>query len=146
MIEREKSQNASLKNALVLAKTHIPKMMVALLGTFQQKGSATSMCIDEFLAEVYSLADRGDLQAATDKIFETVDRLLLAGEFVVCDQILRHVDVRRLPTALRRSFLTITAGAKDKLPARKGFYEQVFSEMIHLKGNENAQRILGELG
>jgi hypothetical protein len=103
------------------------------------------MRIDEFLQEVYSLAVREDWQGATDQIFETVDRLLLEGAFTVCNEILRHVDVRRLPTALMRSFLTITAAAKDKLPARQAFYHQVLSEMIRLKGNEKAQRLLGQL-
>src|SRR5258707_15637905 len=77
--------------------------------------------INEFLEEVYHLA-AGDLQSATDTIFETIDRLLLDGAFTVCNEILRCVDVRRLPTALMRSFLTITAAAKDKLPARSAFY------------------------
>ena len=107
--------------------------------------SGETTLINEFLEEVYSLTVLGDLQGATDKIFETVDRLLLEGAFTVCNEILRCVEVRRLPTALWRSFLTITVAAKDKLPARKAFYHQVLSEMIRLKGNEKAQRLLGQL-
>jgi hypothetical protein len=101
--------------------------------------------IDRFLEAIYDLAVLGDLQAATDQIFETVDRFLLQGAFSTCDEILRRVDVQRLPTALMRSFLTITAPAKDKLPARKAFYDTVLSEMIHLKGKEKAERLLGQL-
>ena len=44
-----------------------------------------------------------------------------------------------------RSLLTITAAAKDKLPARQAFYDQVLREMIRLKGNEKAQGLLGQL-
>lgn len=108
-------------------------------------GTGAATRIDDLLEKVYRLAALGDLQAATDKIFDTVDRLLLEGAFPVCDEILRRVDVQRLPTALMRSFLTITAAAKDKLPARKAFYNQVLAEMIRLKGNEKAQRLLEHL-
>jgi hypothetical protein len=98
-----------------------------------------------FLAEVYQLADAGKLQDATDKIFETVDRCLLNEQFDYCNKLLSRIDPRRLPTALMRSFLTITSAAKDKLPARSAFHEQVFQEMSRLKGEEKAHRILGPL-
>ncbi len=114
-------------------------------GTGRVAAPSEQLPIDEFLEEVYNLAAREDLQGATDKIFETVDRLLLAGAFTDCNEILRLIDLHRLPTALMRSFLTITAAAKDKLPARKAFYNQVLRETIRLKGNEKAQRILGQL-
>ena len=104
-----------------------------------------TMGIGEFLETVYRLAKLGDLQGATDEVFETVDRLLLGGQFGVCNEILRCVDIHRLPTALMRSFLTITAAATDRMPARKPFYDRVESEMIRLKGKEKAQRILGQL-
>lgn len=101
--------------------------------------------MDEFLEGIYRLVELDDLQGATDSIFETIDRLLLEGRFAVCDEILRRVDMRRLPTALMRSFLTITSAAKDKLPSRHAYYEQVFKEMSRLEGNEIAHRIFGPL-
>lgn len=101
--------------------------------------------IEKFLEAVYKLAELGDLQGATDEIFETVDQLLLDEKFGYCNKIVSRIDLHRLPTALMRSFLTITAAAKDKLPARRTFYEQVLKEMIRLKGNEKAQRLLGQL-
>lgn len=107
--------------------------------------SGERQCIDKFLEEVYHLASLGDLQAATDLIFETADRLLLNEEFSFCNKIVSRIDPLRLPTALMRSFLTITAAAKDKLPARKAFCDRVRSEMIRLIGNEKAQRLLERL-
>jgi hypothetical protein len=107
--------------------------------------SGEAIFIDEFLEKVYSLAGVGDLQGATDAIFETVDRSLQEGAFSACNEILQRVDVLRLPTAPMRSFLTITAAAKDQLPARKIYYDWVLSEMIRLNGNEMAQRLLGQL-
>jgi hypothetical protein len=115
------------------------------MSTGRGTASAENRLIDKLLDEVYYLAGRDDLQEATDKIFDTIDRLLIGGEFAACNEILRRVDVSRLPSALMRSFLTITAAAKDKLPARKAFYDQVFSEMTRLRGAEKAQRLLGQL-
>jgi hypothetical protein len=100
---------------------------------------------DNILEEVYSLSVIGDLQGATDKVFDTFDGLLLEGDCAACNEILRKVDVSRLSTALMRSFLTITAAAKEKLPARKALYKQVLSEMIRLKGKEKAERLIGQL-
>lgn len=107
--------------------------------------SGESQRIAKFLAEVYQLADCGELQDATDKIFETVDQCLLNEQFNYCNKLLSRIDPRRLPTALMRSFLTITAAAKDKLPARGPFYEQVFQEVSRLQGIEKARRILAPL-
>ena len=52
-----------------------------------------------FLEEVYGLAVH-DLQSATDRVFDKIDRLLCDASEDVCDEILARVDVTRLPTAL----------------------------------------------
>jgi hypothetical protein len=110
------------------------------------RSEATEGQIEEFLEEVYRLGDLNDLQGATDKLFKYVDDLLLAGAFPVCNEVLKRVDAKRLPAALMRSFLTITAAAKEKLPARGAFYRDAFSEMVRLKGDaDKARRLLGRL-
>lgn len=102
--------------------------------------------IEEFLEQVYRLGDLNDLQSATDRIFKYIDDLLLAGAFPLCNEILKRADVKRLPTALMRSFLTITAAAKERLPARDAFYRDAFAEMVRLKGDaEKARKLLGRL-
>jgi hypothetical protein len=101
--------------------------------------------IEDFLDEVYRLASLNDIEGATDRIFDHIDRLLSDGAFIVCDEILRRVDVEKLPTALMRSFLTITAAAKDKLPWREALYQKVERKMIQLKGEEKTKRIIGRL-
>jgi hypothetical protein len=101
--------------------------------------------IEDFLAEVYRLAGLNDIEGATDRIFDHIDRLLSDNQFIVCDEILRRVDVERLPTALMRSFLTITAAAKDKLPWRKSLYQKIERKMVQLKGEEKAKKIIGRL-
>lgn len=101
--------------------------------------------LDDFLGRVYRLAELNDLEGATDKVFRFIDNLLLGGDFHTCNEILRQADVKQLPSSLLRSFLTITAAAKDKLPARADFYQEAFAEMVRLKGEEKAHRLLGPL-
>jgi hypothetical protein len=97
-----------------------------------------------FLEEVYGLAVH-DLQSATDRVFDKIDRLLCDGREDVCDEILARVDVTRLPTALLRSFLTITAPAKGRLPSRRSLFAKAYGEMVRQRGPEMAQRLLDRL-
>lgn len=101
--------------------------------------------IEDFLDQVYSLIRINDTDSATDRIFDYVDRLLCDGQFVVCDEILRSVNVERLPTSLMRSFLSITAAAKSRLPSRGSLYRKIESKMVQLRGMEKTKRIIGSL-
>ncbi len=101
--------------------------------------------IDVFLEEVYGLARINDLDGATDRVFDFIDRLLCDGDFGVCDEVLRRIDVCKLPTTLMRSFLTITASVKDKLPSRNALYRTIEVKMVERKGTEKTQRIIGKL-
>ena len=101
--------------------------------------------IEDFLDQVYRLGAAGDLQTATDKIFDNIDGLLVSRSFEMCDRILRHVMVDRLPTALMRSFLTITVAAKDKLKEREGFVRRVEKAMISKRGPETTKKLLQRL-
>jgi hypothetical protein len=106
--------------------------------------SRSGLDVQAFLEEVYDLGTR-DLQTATDRVFDTIDRLLCDGREEVCDQILARVEVARLPTALLRSFLTITAPAKGRLPSRPAFYARAYSELERQRGPDMAKRLLGRL-
>jgi hypothetical protein len=108
-----------------------------------QTGTA-ALDVRTFLEEVYDLGQR-DLQAATDKVFDTIDRLLCEGREGLCDEILASVEVGRLPSALLRSFLTITAPAKERLPSRPSFFAMAYPEVERQRGPEMAKRLLGPL-
>jgi hypothetical protein len=97
-----------------------------------------------FLDEVYELAQY-DLQSATDRIFDRIDRLLCDGREDICDEILSRVDVARLPSALLRSFLTITAPAKHSLPSRRPFFAKAYDEVSQQRGPEMAERLFSRL-
>jgi hypothetical protein len=101
--------------------------------------------IQNFLCDVYSLASLNNTEAATDLIFEYIDDLLSKGMFAVCDEILRNVDVDKLPTSLMRSFLAITGVAKHRLSWRRPLYLKIERRMIRLKGEEKTKRIIGRL-
>jgi hypothetical protein len=101
--------------------------------------------IDQFLDTVRRLGREKELQAATDQVYELFDRLLTEGSFETCDRILMRVDVGNLSTSLLRSFLTITAAAKEKLKARDDFFTRVEREMIRQRGEETTKRLLSRL-
>jgi hypothetical protein len=108
-------------------------------------GAASDRRIASFLDEVYALAGTSDLDTASDRIFDFVDRLLCDDQFDACDDVLEMVDVEKLPTTLMRSFLSITAAAKGKLPSRPALYRKIEQRMIELKGAEKTRTILGNL-
>lgn len=86
-----------------------------------------------------------NIDNATDHIFDRFNLLLLEDRYIECDMILSQLDLSKLPTTLMRSFLTITAPAKDHLPSRNKFFNDVFSIFSALKGEERAEKILGRL-
>jgi hypothetical protein len=98
-----------------------------------------------FLAEMYRLAAAGQEDAAMDTVFDHVNTLLMAGLFAHCDQLLRTVEVEKLPPVLLISFLTITAAARSKLAERVAYYGRAKTEITRRRGEEAAARLLAGL-
>ena len=71
--------------------------------------------------------------------------MLIDGFFAICNEILSEVDVETLDTKLMRSFLSITAPAKKKLPSRVALYKKIEAKMLVLRGPEKTRRIIGSL-
>ena len=113
--------------------------------TTPPKREAQEGRLEDFLEQVYILVEVADIQGATDRIFNYIDRLLCDGQFYVCDELLKRVDIESLPTTLMRSFLTITAPAKDKLPSRKPLYEKIERKMVEVRGERATARLIGRL-
>lgn len=111
---------------------------------FSADQNVSALGVSAFLEDVYDIGQR-DIQAATDKVFDTIDRLLCDGREDLCDEILASVEVARLPSALLRSFLTITAPAKDRLRSRSSFFAKAFDEVKRQRGLDLAKRLLGRL-
>jgi hypothetical protein len=102
------------------------------------------MDIAVFLTEVYDLGKR-DPECCQDLVFDTLDRLLCDSQVDFCDQILASVEVERLPPWLLRSFLVITAAAKEKLPSRSDFFSRAFAAMEQQSGSDRTRRLLERL-
>ena len=100
---------------------------------------------DDFLAQVYQLDAAGEVQAATDNVFDYVDKLLSIGMFDVVNEILKRVRVQKLSTSLMRSLLTITFAAKRHIMEREDFFERVETEMISRRGTEVTKRLISRL-
>ena len=98
---------------------------------------------NEFLEEIYGLAKLTDRHLATDRIFDHMDRLLSDGEFRMCDEILRRLDISRISTSVMRSFLAITAAAASHLPSRKALFGTIKAAMSRIKGEELTVRLIG---
>ncbi len=95
--------------------------------------------------EVYLLDNAGETQRATYPVFDFLELQLFAGEFQFCDEVLEQADVARLSTSVMRAFLTVTAPARSKLASRPAFYARVHAAILHARGVETTQRLIGAL-
>jgi hypothetical protein len=102
--------------------------------------------VDDFLNEVYFLDNAGQTESATFRVFDFLEEKLFVGELEFCDTVLKRADENRLSTSLMRSFLVISAPAKEKLSERAGFYARVSLAMLRLRGPEITKRLIGTLG
>ena len=115
---------------------------------FQQSGMQDKILnpiVEDFLPIVYLAVSNAQNDAATDIVFDNIDRMLCDGSFSQINALLKRVEVEKLNSTLMRSFMTITAAARDKLPARKPLYDKIYARMIELKGQEKADKILKNL-
>lgn len=100
---------------------------------------------DLVLLQIYRLCQERKIDRAIDVTFERIDALLCEGKFSACDQLLDRVDTERLDSNLMVAFLSITAAARDKLPARARLRTQVASAVRRLKGEAYEARLMGEI-
>jgi len=101
--------------------------------------------IQLFLDRICALIQNDEPRRAIDAIFQEVNSLLVASRFDDCDQLLRRIDLDRIPPLLLASFLTITVAAKEQLPTRAEFYRQVRDRVETQRGVEGANRLLAGL-
>lgn len=77
------------------------------------------------LRTLYMWAEQDEVDKATDFLFDTVDDLLLAGDFTCVDALLAEVDLGRLDTPLLVALLAITSVATEHLPSRPDLVDRV---------------------
>jgi hypothetical protein len=99
----------------------------------------------DLLGRVYELSGSGQHQTATALIFDWVDRKCSEGAWEEIDAVLAAVDPARLASFARRSFATITACVKAKLPSRPAYLEAAYAATVADRGEERATRIFRHL-
>ena len=76
-----------------------------------------------WLDDVYSLVKKGRNDDAIDVLFDAIDDMLIAGEFVKCNDALEAVKLELLNPALIVSVMMITFAAAEHLPYRDTLFE-----------------------
>ena len=79
----------------------------------------------QWLKEAIQLDEAGDYESAIDIIYDYIDDLLLEGEFIKVNTILKQVDTNILSEDLLVAFLSITLAAKQHLTARSNLFTRV---------------------
>ena len=113
---------------------------------------------DEFLEKVYSLSQEVKTSGALsvglsnakglDLIFETLDDMMGQGDFNRLNNLLKKVELKRLNSTLMVGFLSITNCARQQLPYRENFGNDVIDELRRIKRIINfkeTNRLLGGL-
>ncbi len=85
-----------------------------------------------WMNEVGTLMAAGKIEEALGIVFNNCDNLLIAGKFDEINTLLDQVDTDRMNIELMVGLLAATLPAKDKLSARKHYYEKVKVRLTEL--------------
>lgn len=84
----------------------------------------------------------GDREKEVDKIMDSIDDLLLLGNFTRVDaKALRYVG-KEVPLDHQLAYLTITLTAKDHLKNRSKIYNSAYENLVATRGEEFAESTL----
>ncbi len=98
----------------------------------------------DWLAEVYSYSADGRNDDAIDLLFDHIDDLLLAGDFVAVNELVYAIDAKRLNTTTMLAALSITKAAADKLPNRASLLSRI-EAILRETEPDRFQRLLSGL-
>ena len=102
------------------------------------------MNIVEVLNRIYRMSEENDEHNAIDVVFDFMDDNLLAGNFEVCEDTLKQVNINKILPSLIISFLMATRRAKQKLPSRSAFIDAAFNVVAKERGESEAEALLGK--
>jgi hypothetical protein len=83
--------------------------------------------IDKFLEKLYNIENEFD---QVDEVYNFMDEKLRAGDFAICAEVFKKIDVVRITSASMISFLIITLRAKSKLSEARNFFIDRVSKII----------------
>lgn len=121
------------KTALVLPADSKPK---------PSSDEIREMDVTTFLEHIYKLVHQNESDSASVDVIDYIDCLNKNDKLSSCRKLLSTVDLKRLPSHLRRTFLMITLPIKDKLPERKALYSESLRLLSAVHGPEKAARML----
>ena len=84
------------------------------------------MFLKSFESKLIEMRVSSSIEDRLDYIYDTLDDLLLDGEFCKCDYILNNIDKSKLDIYDFAGILTITYPWKSGLVFRQGFYDSCF--------------------
>ena len=82
------------------------------------------MFLKSFESKLVEMKVSSSIDERIDYIYDTLDDLLLDGEFCKCDYILNNIDITKLDAYDIAGMLTITFPWSDNLVFRKSFYDK----------------------
>lgn len=85
------------------------------------------------------------LDKELDTIYETIDELMLGGDFTQVDRILDEVDVATTPIVLCLGYLTVCHVARHRLKNYKGLFNKIKYRAITERDATYANRLLDGL-
>ncbi len=117
---------------------------VAGVVTLPQEEEPPKVADLTWLDEVYSAVAASLQDDAVDLMFDQIDDLLCEGKAPQVNDLLSHIDIKRLDTTLMLAVLSITKPAAELLTNRDGFVRRV-EKSLRQQAPERAERLLSGL-
>jgi hypothetical protein len=84
------------------------------------------------MRQIYKHVAAGEVDEATDVLFDCVDDMLIEGCFAKCDAWIQRIDLKKLDTNLLVGLLSITYVARHHLESRAELVLRVEKRLIEL--------------
>jgi len=97
----------------------------------------------EWVEVAYSQVFQSNNEGAVDVIFDQLDQLLLDGDFLKCDEVLREIDVNLLNAHTIIAILSVTLRASKKLENRVDFVSRARQRLEEITPNRVDVLLLG---
>lgn len=101
--------------------------------------------INKIKSELNILQKAGDIEISLDYVFNTIDDLLIEGQFDLCNSLLDNIEIKELDINILIGILTITSEFKEKLYIRESFFQKVQDFIYDIYSFEEAEQILAGL-
>ena len=112
------------------------KNLLAINSSAAQEYSTVSSQVTE------KILSKTDIDDSLDVIMEEFSRILIAGNYKLCDEILRNLRIEQFTAEHLVAVLTITLSFKNHLTERDLFYFQIYSTLCDNLGTSDTIKLL----